>query len=66
MDHIACTQCLEAAQRCFLAGQRETGLAYYLAAEVSLQRVADPFQCLMLTLRAEVLVRRYLLPEWNV
>ena len=65
MDHIACTQCLDAAQRCLQAGQRETGLAYYLAAEVSLQRVADPIQYLMLTLRADVLVRRHLLPEWN-
>ena len=66
METQACIQCLEAAQRCLVAGQRDIGVAYFLAAEVSLHRVADPLQYLALTLRADVLVRRHLLPAWNV
>ncbi len=66
MNAIVCTQCLEAAQRCLRDGQREIGVAYFLAAEAVLVRVVDPLQYLALTLQADVLVRRHLLPEWRV
>ncbi len=60
---LACHQCFSHAEDHFREGSKEVGTALFVEGARRLDDVLDPIQWLALTLRAERIVHKYLLPS---
>lgn len=59
---LACSQCFSHAEDHFREGSKEVGVALFVEGARRLDDVSDPIMWLALTLRADLLVQKYLLP----